>query len=73
MNLVRIMLSEKKIPKNIWLEAIDWTIYVLNRSPTIVVKDQTLEEAWSGNKPSVEHLKVFGCIAHVHIPDRKND
>lgn len=22
-------------------------------------------------KPSVSHLKVFGCIGHVHIPDAK--
>ncbi|KAJ8620898.1 hypothetical protein MRB53_029427 [Persea americana] len=31
----------------------------------------TLEEAWSGRKPSVDHFKVFGCIAYAHIPDQK--
>lgn len=45
--------------------------YVLNRSPTLAVKNQTPEEAWSGVKPSVEHFRVFGCVAHVHIPDAK--
>ena len=25
-------------------------------------------EAWYGKKPNVEHLKVFGCMAYVHIP-----
>ncbi|PNX64970.1 retrovirus-related Pol polyprotein from transposon TNT 1-94, partial [Trifolium pratense] len=29
----------------------------------------TPEEAWSGRKPSVNHFRVFGCLAHVHIPD----
>jgi hypothetical protein len=29
----------------------------------------TPEEAWSGSKPSVHHFRVFGCLAHVHIPD----
>ena len=24
-------------------------------------------EAWSGTKPSVDHLKVFGCAAYAHI------
>lgn len=31
----------------------------------------TPEEAWSGSKPSVEHFRVFGCLAHVHVPDSK--
>ena len=29
------------------------------------------KEAWSGIKPSVEYFKVFGCLAHVHVPDQK--
>ncbi|XP_026441683.1 uncharacterized protein LOC113340837 [Papaver somniferum] len=30
--------------------------------------DKTPEEALTGRKPSVRHLKVFGCIAYAHIP-----
>ncbi|KAJ9567262.1 hypothetical protein OSB04_003228 [Centaurea solstitialis] len=28
----------------------------------------TLYEAWKGRKPDLEHLKVFGCTAHVKVP-----
>ena len=49
----------------------NWTIYVLNRSPTVAVKNVTPEEAWSGVKPSMEHFRVFGCVAHVHVPDAR--
>jgi hypothetical protein len=28
----------------------------------------TPEETWSGHKPSVAHMKVFGCIAYAHVP-----
>lgn len=66
-----VMLSEKKIPKNFWPEAVNWTVYVLNRCPTLAVKNITPEEAWSGVKPSVEHFRVFGCVAHVHVPDAR--
>lgn len=45
MNMVRSMLSEKKIPKNFWPEAVNWTMYVLNRCPTLAVKNITPEEA----------------------------
>jgi hypothetical protein len=71
MNLVRSMLLEKKIPKTFWPEAVNWTIYVLNRCPTFAVKDMTPEEVWSGVKPSIEHFRVFGCVAHIHIPDAR--
>lgn len=68
MNVVRSMLSAKKIPKSFWLEAVVWTFYVLNRCPTLAVKDVTPQEAWSGVKPSIAHFRVWGCVAHVHIP-----
>ncbi|KAL8127021.1 hypothetical protein AgCh_014082 [Apium graveolens] len=54
-----------------WAEAAMWTVYVLNRSPTLVVKDKTPEEVWTGFKPDVADFRVFGCFAHVHIPDQK--
>lgn len=71
MNMVRSMLSGKKIPKTFWPEAVNWTVHVLNRSPTLAVKNKTPEEAWSRFKPSVNHFRVFGCVSHVHIPDCK--
>ncbi|KAH9685900.1 hypothetical protein KPL70_014158 [Citrus sinensis] len=35
------------------------------KSPTLVVKDKTPEEAWSNHKPTVHYFRVFGCVAHV--------
>ncbi|KAL6321195.1 hypothetical protein AAG906_015539 [Vitis piasezkii] len=54
------MLSEKKLPKTFWAEAVNWIVHILNRSPALVVKNMTPEEAW-----------MFGCISHVHVPDIK--
>ncbi|KAL9429389.1 hypothetical protein AB3S75_031241 [Citrus x aurantiifolia] len=71
MNMVRCMLYEKKLPKTFWPEAVNWAFYVLNRCPTLAVMNQTPEEAWSGRKPSVEHFRIFGCVAHVHVPEAK--
>jgi len=31
----------------------------------------TPQEAWSGHKPSVTHLRVFGCVAYAKIPDAR--
>lgn len=49
-------------------EAVKWETYVMNRSPTLLVKNITPEEAWSDMKPTVKHFRVFGCLAFVHVP-----
>lgn len=71
MNLVRCMLTEKQVPKAFWQEVVRWCVHVLNKCPTLVVQNRTLEEAWSGMKPTVEYFRVFGCLAHVHVPYQK--
>jgi transposase InsO family protein len=71
MNMVRCMLSGKQVPNTFWPEAVNWTVHILNRSPTFAVRSKTPEEAWSGIKPSVSHFRVFGCISHVHVPDNR--
>jgi len=70
-NMVRSLLTMCGIPKGFWLEAVNWSIHILNRSPTLVVQNMTPEEAWSGRKPAVDHFRIFGCIAYDHIPDKK--
>ncbi|CAJ2658384.1 unnamed protein product [Trifolium pratense] len=69
LNMVRSMLSCREVPKRFWPEAVNWATHVMNRCPTFAVKNITPEEAWSGHKPSVKYFRIFGCVAHVHIPD----
>jgi hypothetical protein len=71
--VIRSMLSESKLPKRFWAEALATATYLRNRSPTKAVEDMTPFEAWNGVKPNVDHLRVFGsiCYAHIHKSDRK--
>ncbi|GJU04879.1 retrovirus-related pol polyprotein from transposon TNT 1-94 [Tanacetum coccineum] len=71
MNMVRSMLTEKQVPKMFWPEAVRWSVHILNRCPTVAVQNQTPEEAWSGVKPVIDYFRVFGCVAHAHVPDQK--
>lgn len=59
-----------KVPNIFWPEAY-WTFYVLNRCPTHAVKEITPQEAWSGVKPNVDHFRVWGSLAHIHVGDEK--
>jgi len=36
-----------------------------------VLEDKTPQEVWTGKKPSLSPLKVFGCAAYVHVPKEK--
>lgn len=71
MNMVRCLLSEKQMPKSFWPDAARWTAHVLNRSFTKAVKDVVPEERWTGIKPKVDYFRIFGSVAHVHIPVQK--
>jgi hypothetical protein len=46
-------------------------MHILNRCPTVAVQNKTPEEAWSGVKPTIGYFRVFGCVAHAHVPDQK--
>jgi hypothetical protein len=46
-------------------------VYIKNRCPTKALNSKTPQEAWSGRKPDVSHLRVFGCKAFAHVPDEK--
>ena len=61
----------KCFPREFWDEVITCVVYLLNRCPTKSVHLKTPEEAWSSFKPSVAHLRVFGCIAYAKIPEAR--
>ncbi|KAJ7978961.1 Retrovirus-related Pol polyprotein from transposon TNT 1-94 [Quillaja saponaria] len=52
-------------------EAVSCAVYLSNRCPTKGVENQTPLEAWSGKKPNVSHLQIFGSIAYAHVPDQE--
>ncbi|CAL5412844.1 unnamed protein product [Camellia sinensis] len=63
--MARSMLQAKGLSNGFWAEAVATSVYLLNLSPTRAVMNRTPVEAWRGTKPSVSHLRVFGCIAYA--------
>ena len=64
----RSMLIDAKLPYRFWAEALSTAVYLRNRSPIKAVDGITPSEAWTGKKPDVAHMRVFGCEAYAHIP-----
>ena len=70
-NMARSMLHSQDLEFMFWADACRTSVYILNRSPTKSLEGITPYEAWYERKPSVEHFRVFGCLAYAHIPDEK--
>ena len=71
LDLARSMLHQTNLGFEFWAEAIATAVYIRNRSPTSKLKNQTPFECWFEKKPTVSHLRVFGCKAMVHVPAEK--
>jgi len=69
--IARAMLNEKNLPNYFWAEAVTIAVYIMNRTPTVTVHGMTPEEKFISKKSDVSHLRVFGCIAYVHVLDEK--
>ena len=70
--MAHAMLSDAGLPNAYWGDAILYATHILNRVPMCALdEDLTPHKAFTGNKPSVTHLRIFGCKAHVHVPDAK--
>jgi hypothetical protein len=64
------ILLDANLPETYWFDALEYATLLHNVMPTQALNASTPEEVWSGNKPNVSHLHVFGCWAFIHIPDK---
>ncbi|TXG67955.1 hypothetical protein EZV62_009230 [Acer yangbiense] len=61
---------KKQVPKKFWPEAVNWTAHVLNRSPTLAVKDMIPEEAWSGVSEESKAYRLYDPVSKKIIVSR---
>ena len=69
--MVRSMISHSSLPESLWGEALKTAVYILNRVPSKAVA-KTPYELWTGKKPSIRRLHVWGCPAQAR-PYRPNE
>ena len=64
-------MEAKNLPPKYWFKAINYAAYIQNRVPHKQLDGMTPFEAWSGRKPNVTHLRIFGSRAWARIPTEK--
>ena len=73
MEVARSMMFHANVPKRFWSDAVVTACYLINRIPTKVLKDISPYEVLNQNRPSIHHLRVFGCACFVLIPREQRD
>eukprot|EP00253_Pinus_taeda_P001688 PITA_01688 len=62
-----VMLHDQGLPLQLWAEACNTKVYVQNRCPHKILGMSTPEEAYSGKKPDISHLRIFGANVYMHV------
>ncbi|KAL6314826.1 hypothetical protein AAG906_029041 [Vitis piasezkii] len=55
------------LEKKFWAEAVNMACYLINRSPRATLDGKVEEDVWTGSLVDYSGLRVFGCLAYVHI------
>lgn len=65
--MARSMLKARGVPNRFWCEAVATVVYILNVSPTKAFMNMTPLKAWRRKKPSVSHMRIFGCTTYALV------
>ncbi|ODM88300.1 Retrovirus-related Pol polyprotein from transposon TNT 1-94 [Orchesella cincta] len=67
----RAMMIGAKVPEYLWAEAVATSVYIHNRLINKQTPDITAYEWVFGKKPTLHHIRLFGCTAYSHIPEQQ--
>jgi hypothetical protein len=65
------MMFDQDLQNYLWVEATSTAMHIQNRCPHAILKEKTPEEVFSGIKPEVGNLRIFGCPVYIHVPKEK--
>ena len=64
LNMVRSMMRFVNLSISFWGYTLETTCYILNKISSKSV-DKTSYEIWTGRRPVLSHLKIWGCPAYI--------
>jgi hypothetical protein len=68
-DMARCMLEQAGLPKRLWAELYKTASYLLNRLPSKALGGCTPYSVVYGREAPMDHLRVIGCMAYIHIYD----
>ena len=64
MEIVRSIMSYSDLPAFFWEYALEMTTFILKLVLSNIVSSTPIE-LWTGCKPSLKHVRIWGSLAHV--------
>eukprot|EP00794_Sanderia_malayensis_P008499 gene8499-9408_t len=68
--MARCLLIDAKLPKFLWTYAVLASCYIRNRCFNSRLM-KTAYEAFTGKKPNVQNMNIFGTVCYAYIQERK--
>lgn len=70
-SIMRVLLCDSKLPRGFWGMALTAGTFLHNRTPNSNTRSRTPQELFLGSKPQVDHLRIFGSWAFLHVPSER--
>jgi len=67
--MVRCIIHTVSVDLRYWGEAFMYAVHIRRLTLTISLSGRVPYEAWTGHKPDVSHLRIFGSLGWAHIPE----
>ena len=68
------MLSQAKLGREFWAEAVTYAIHIIIRLLAAMNKGKTPLEVWFGSPiTNYDSLRIFDCLEYYHVKDSKLD
>ena len=69
--MARTMIHSKNLDVNLWAEAVNTAVYIINRTYINDNNGKSPYEIWFNEVPDISYFRVFGSYVYCHVPKVK--